>query len=56
MRKYYYVDLPESTHTPIHEVMYGIGRVIGYAALFGGGFVIGQVVRGIVLALMQAAR
>lgn len=50
MRKFYYVDFPEKNYTPIHEIAYIIGRVIGYALLFGGGFVIGQVIRGLIMA------
>ena len=39
-------------YTRAHEIMYGIGRIIGIALMFGGGVVIGQVIRGIMMAIM----
>ena len=51
-RFYYYIDVPETRHTPIHEIAYAVGRIVGYVLLFGLGFVGGQVIRGIFLALL----
>lgn len=54
MKRYYYdYEFETGKHyTGAHEIMYGIGRIIGYVLMFGGGFVIGQVVRGIVMAIL----
>ena len=50
MRKIYYVDLPQTSRMPFHEIAYTIGRILGYVALFAAGFVGGQVIRGLFLA------
>ena len=57
MRKIYYyivdfIDAPSKGYTPIHDIAYVIGRIVGYALLFGLGYVAGQVVRGVLLALL----
>ena len=39
-------------YTGMHEIMYAIGRFIGLILMFGAGFVIGQVARGFVMALL----
>lgn len=35
---------------PIHEICYFIGRILGKILLFGAGYCIGQVVRGLIQA------
>ena len=57
MRKIYYyivdfIDAPSKGYTPIHDIAYVIGRIVGYAMLFGLGYVAGQVVRGIIMAFI----
>lgn len=54
MKRYYYdYEFETGKHyTGAHEIMYGIGRIIGLALMFGGGVVIGQVIRGIMMAIM----
>ena len=39
-------------YTGMHEIMYAIGRFIGLILMFGTCFVIGQVARGFVKALL----
>jgi hypothetical protein len=39
-------------YTGMHEIMYAIGRFIGLILMFGTCFVIGQVARGFVMALL----
>ena len=39
-------------HTGAHEIMYAIGRVMGFLLLFGGGVIIGQIIRGFVMAIL----
>ncbi len=57
MKKYYLVETED--YTPKCHRKYrrtamftGIGRVIGFLLMFGGGFVIGQVVRGTIQGIM----
>ena len=42
----YYVPGRRSYHVP--QFCYTLGRIIGLLLMFGGGFVIGQVVRGLI--------
>ena len=55
MKKYYdgdYHYVYEKHYTGMHEIMYAIGRVIGLILMFGGGVIIGQILRGIVMAFL----
>ena len=53
MRKRYYYEHDSGKHyTGAHEIMYAIGRVMGFLLLFGGGVIIGQIIRGFVMAIL----
>ncbi len=57
MKKYYLVEADYNCGKVEREyrrtsVFTGIGRVIGFALMFGGGFVIGQVLRGVIQGIM----
>ena len=55
MKKYYdgdYYYVYEKHYTGMHEIMYAIGRVSGLILMFGGGVIIGQILRGIVMAFL----
>lgn len=38
--------------TPWTEIAFTIGRIIGYILMFGAGFAIGSIIRGIVLGIL----
>lgn len=38
--------------TPWTDIAFAIGRVIGYILMFVGGFAIGSIIRGVLLALL----
>lgn len=57
MKKYYLLETEDYTprrHKKYHRtaMFTGIGRVIGFALMFGGGFVIGQVIRRTIQGIM----
>ena len=53
MRKRYYYEHDSGKHyTGAHEIMYAIGRVMGFLLLYGGGVIIGQIIRGFVMAIL----
>ena len=53
-RKYFYNPEYgyEKHYTGPHEIMYAIGRIIGLILMFGGGILIGQILRGVVMAFL----
>jgi hypothetical protein len=53
MRKRYYYEFGTDKHyTGAHEIMYAIGRVIGFLLMFGAGVFMGQIIRGFIMALL----
>lgn len=58
MKKYYLLETEEYTSKPKKEyrrtaMFTGIGRVIGFALMFGSGFVAGQVIRGLIIGILR---
>ena len=46
----YIVEVKDNASVPdVEDVMYWFGRLVGYAMLFGVGYVVGSVIRGLLV-------